>query len=330
LKPNWKKHYRRIPDTINAKLPLLGSSVAVAVVKRIPVSDLRAGHYSHLGLSLSADDQPLFADHTLPSADTGRYSRWNLNGREIVRRDLPKVDKTFVFEVPNFGDWTKGTHDVYQTRKVYQRNIVEPKQLEISISLLGTEAGADPNFAMRFRVEEILATNASDFSTALFFNLNLLQENVGASDLYRADATDAEYTKTITLNWDILPPGTKDEVLPKLLAKAGGDTKDGLVQKLAERYDLLKQFSPIAWISGTSGFQRYFGAQFNDNLVVFENLDYGNAIYAMYENWQQLSQLTRVELLKVPNNGYARIVHRYGWQTQLASTITAALGRDGA
>lgn len=331
MKSTWKKHYRRIPDTIYAKLSLLGPQIVVAAARKITAADIQAGKFAHLGLALNSEGQLVMLDRVLPDAGNGRYSQWNLNGRQIVRRDLPKVDKTFVFEVPNFGDWTKGTHDVYQTRKVYPRDFVAPKQLEISMHLLGTETlDTGTQFAVRFRVEAVMNASSPDLDAELFFCINLLQENVGAADIYRGDATDAEYTKTVSLSWDILPPGTKDDVLPKLLAKVGGGQKNDVEKKLIQRYELLKQFSPVAWISGKSGFQRYFGAQFHDNLVVFENLDYGNAIYVMYENWQQLSQLTRLDLLKAGSNGYVRIIHRYGWETQLAATITAGLERFAA
>jgi hypothetical protein len=77
------------------------------------------------------------------------------------------------------------------------------------------------------------------------------------------------------------------------------DPSDEVKEKLIARYALLEQLKPQAYVSGTSGFNRYFGAQFKDNLVVFENLEYGNAIYAMSENWAELSKLSRTDLLKL-------------------------------
>ena len=238
----------------------------------------------------------------------------------------------FTFEVPNFGDWTKGMHDVYQVRKCYPRDIVEPKQLEISVSLLETEnVTSELKFVFRFRVEEHLDAAAADFRDTLLFDLNLLQENVGAAGVYRADAVDSDYTRTISVEWDILPEGAREDVLPKLMGKVNGAGRNTeAATKLTERYEFLRQFRPTAWISGTSGFQRYFGAQFHEHLVTFENLDYGNAIYVMYEDWKQLSRLSRLQLLSGKLDGYKRIVHRAGWQDGLAAAIRDGLSRLAA
>jgi len=50
--------------------------------------------------------------------------------------------------------------------------------------------------------------------------------------------------------------------------------------------------------------------------VVFENVEYGNAAYAMFEQWETLSQRTRLELLAGPAEGFIRVVHRPGWQDE--------------
>jgi hypothetical protein len=109
------------------------------------------------------------------------------------------------------------------------------------------------------------------------------------------------------------------------LAKFREPTKE-LREKLLDRYRVLEKLGPVAYISGTSGFQRYFGAQFVDNLVVFENLEYGNAIYVMFDNWEELSKLSRIELLKNrPGFGFERIVHRAGWKDALKKLIKPRL-----
>ena len=60
---------------------------------------------------------------------------------------------------------------------------------------------------------------------------------------------------------------------------------------------------------------------FGDDFVVFENLQYGNAIYVMYENWQAISQRSRVELLAGDPDSFERIVHRSGWIEQLTGRV---------
>ena len=45
----------------------------------------------------------------------------------------------------------------------------------------------DPRFIIKFQVADILNQSHPEFQTLLFFNLNLLQENVGACDVFKAD-----------------------------------------------------------------------------------------------------------------------------------------------
>jgi hypothetical protein len=84
---------------------------------------------------------------------------------------------------------------------------------------------------------------------------------------------------------------------------------------------MLTTLSPIAFINGTNGFDRYFGAKFSDRLVVFENVSYGNAVYAMNESWPVLSQLPRIELLKQRPDGFTRIVHAHNWEGRLRTFV---------
>ena len=323
-KGNWQKHFRYIPDAVLKKLHAMGDKIVVAGVKKVSASELNEGKYTHLGMTIK-NGSPAFAERITPNPMNGKYSMWNVHGREIVRKDLPMVTKTFTAETPNWGDWSNGSHEIEWDRDVYQREFVPPKGLEISITLLESEGGQDPVYVFRFSTEEILEKGEKDFPTSLFFNINLLQENVGIANVFAAEAPTSEYLKTISVMWEILPPGERNEILNRVLSKFR-EPSPALKQKLEERYGLLSKLKPVAYISGTSGFQRYFGAQFKDDLVVFENLEYGNAVYVMFENWEELSKLSRIELLKSRKTGFERIVHRTGWQQVLISLIKSRRG----
>lgn len=90
---------------------------------------------------------------------------------------------------------------------------------------------------------------------------------------------------------------------------------------MKQRLQVMSRLKPEAFVTGTEGFLRYFGAMFGDDFVVFENLQYGNAIYVMYENWQSLSQRSRVELLAGDSNSFDRIIHKEGWVEQLSARV---------
>jgi hypothetical protein len=324
MKPNWQKNFRKTPDSIVKKAARIAApQIVVAAVKKIAASELRAGVYRHLKMT-HAGEAPQFPERLMPHPMNGKFSMWNAQGREVIRRDLPMITKAFSVEAPNFGDWSKGSHDVYWDRDVYQRDFVPPSEAELSIALLRTEPSEDSTLVFRFRVEQVLDKRSEDFSEELFSKVNLLQENVGAVDVFASEAETAEYLKTISVQWEILPPGERTETLNRVLSKFRNPSEE-LKQKLLARYALLEKLKPVAYISGTSGFQRYFGAYFKDDLVVFENLEYGNAIYVMFENWEGLSKLSRTDLLRNRYRGFERIVHRAGWEQVLVDLLRGRL-----
>jgi|ERR1019366_10265572 hypothetical protein len=103
-----KKNIRSVPkhvlDRINA---FELDDIVVACVKRLKADDL--GRYAHLGLTIQAG-QLVTLPATVPSPTAGRYSKANVEGREIIRKDLPMVTKSYSWESPNWGDWSNGSH----------------------------------------------------------------------------------------------------------------------------------------------------------------------------------------------------------------------------
>jgi hypothetical protein len=67
---------------------------------------------------------------------------------------------------------------------------------------------------------------------------------------------------------------------------------------------------------------------FRDDLVVLENLSYGNAAYVMYENWHDLSQRSRLSLLADPTADYTRIVHTGDWTGALREAVASSRRRQ--
>jgi len=332
LVKTWKKNFREVPKEILAKIKeLKGDDFTISSVKRIPEADIAAGKYAHLGLVMK-DGVPVFPSEQIPNARNGKFSRINAEGIELVLKDEPKVAKTFSFEAPNYGDWTNGSHTVEWDRAVYQREWFAPKELTLQTEILGEEMKAEKTYIVRFGINEVLNRKSSRFMKSqhlkndLFFNLNLLQENVGAANVFSSDATRGDYLKTVFVTWEILPPGEREETIAKILGGFKSPSPE-IRKKIEARYALLTKLKPEAFISGTSGFSRYFGAKFSDSLVVFENLEYGNAIYAMFEDWETLSKLSRIELLKGTRTGFERIVHATGWEKRLIELVQTKVKR---
>jgi len=325
-----QKHFRKIPDAVTAKLNSLTSDeFTVGAVRKLTKQEIAGGDFSHLGITFDTDGKLSLPASQIPNPKIGRYARINTRGIRLIRKDEPKVTKTYEIEVPNFGDWTRGSHYVYWDRLVYRREFIPPKELAIEIEHMATEevAGEDDVYVLRFTVVEVL--NRNDVTVPvdvviknnLYFNLNLVQECVGASDVFSSTATRADYLGSLFVNWEILPVGERDITVARILAGVKAPSA-ALRKKVAERYDLLVSLKPIAFISGVSGLRRYFGAQFASNLVVFEHLEYGNALYVMFDDWKKLSTLTRPQLLSGDRKGFERIVHSTGWERKLKQLLS--------
>ena len=56
-----------------------------------------------------------------------------------------------------------------------------------------------------------------------------------------------------------------------------------------------------------------------ERLVALENLDYGNALYIFEENWVQLTQLSRTELIRRHDPSLHRLPHLPGCHSQACS-----------
>lgn len=311
-----KKNLIKIPKQILERINSFElDDIVVACAKRLGADDI--ARYSHLGLALK-DGNLILPHPSIPKPNAGRYSKANIEGKDIIRKDLPMIEKTYSWESPNWGDWSNGSHTHSVTREVYQRDFIPPKEVELSITLLEkTDSG---EFVLKFAVDQVLSKQDSDFESELLYNLNILQENVGAADVFPSKATLAEYKASVKVDWEILPPGTVDEVIKKMLAGKRAVT-DEQKQVMTERLKVMAKHSPKDYIAGTNGFLRYFGARFEDDFVVFENLTYGNALYVMHENWKTLSKRSRIELLKGPRDEFERIEHREGWDDKLAALL---------
>jgi hypothetical protein len=312
----WKKNFNKIPGFIKRKIRTISSQhIVVSCCKKISLNDINSGIYNHLGIT--GKEEVGFKKIIIPNPEVGKYSKINLYGKEIKRMDLPKITKTYTWEVPNFGDHSRGYHDVSCDRQVRVREFISPKELDMQISLINRD---ENYYFFKFELnEKIIKINNPLLEEQIFYNINILQENIGVIDIYSSDAEDKEYLKTIYVDWEILPAGT-DNLKEKIMLGLG--IKDeNTKNKFLGRYNLLEKLKPLEFIHGTNSFRRYFGAKFSNNLVAFENLEYGNAIYVMHESWEKLSKMSRIDLLRMKSRDFVRIIHKSGWENSLKKII---------
>ncbi len=323
-----KSNLRVIPQSIKQRLKSVNGRPVIAAYSRVYTArELGEGALAHLGITLFAG-KLAYSPSVLPPEQSGKYSYRNINGEEIVRRDLPKETHYNSIESPNWGDSYNGTHTVDLPFEKYPRDFISPglTRLKVTARISETE---ETNYLMVFEVDRVLHQKNKGFDDDLLVCLNLLQENVGACGIQPSDATIADYLQTLKVSWEVLPPGTREEALARLFRGRTPSAQEKTA--VEERYDFLMSLKPAKLVYGLSGLERYFGGLIWDDLVVFENIQYGNAIYVMFDNWKELSQRTRTELLSGRfGRNFERVKHGKGWKKKVKDIIKKrSEDRDG-
>jgi hypothetical protein len=323
----WQGSFRIIPTSIKTSLAQLNSDVVkVAATKKIPLQDVVNGQYAHLGITADGSEVRIADESVLPPAKFGKFADRNHNGWEVRRTDLPKVIKSFVWETPNFGDAsTYGTHTQYLDREVYQVEVFEPRLFRIKIEMLNSP-GAEAAL-IKFEVGQLLDKSAVGFEANLLFCLNLLQESTGVAGVYASEAKREDFLRTVQLDWEVFPPGNADDLIASIKKSSGGlsPKKTGIV---ANRIKLFGTLPVTQFLYGSGSFGSagaYVGALYADNLVVFENMTYGNALYVLYDDWQDVSKRSRLELLRGTTANFDRVVHTGDWEQRFRELIEKKL-----
>jgi hypothetical protein len=321
---SWKQGFRKLPAATRSRVDALaGPLLQVAAGKRLAALEIANGDYTHLGISDVSMQPPMHWEAT-PPAEVGPTSKKNANGWEVVRKDLPKYKKYFYQDIQNFGDGARnGWSTVAIPRDVYHHDAFPPFLFQIDIEV--RERFADGSIGVVFKIDQAFDKRSSTFDGDILFAVNLLQENCGVHGVAEADATIPVLTET--LSWELFPPGNIEDVVKAFSGREPGQGPDA--EEVRERLRLFEEFEPKAFLRGLGGNDYYIGAKFADDLVVFENLKFGNALYVLYEDWEALSIKPRSELLKMPTSQFDRIVHTAGWQTRFAVLMQRQLQERG-
>lgn len=284
---------------------IAGQRVVVADV--VTITRENASRYAHIGIGFEKGTITV-SEPAPPPRMSGLCSRRNLDGWEQVRKDLPMETREISHFAPSWHG--SGTHLVSRTIDAYPIEYHPARMLSVSATILEPlRDGA----LVRIRVDQPLDRNLPHFDRDLQFNLRLLTELIGSASIYDADLSDEEYARIQKVDWELLPLGRREEVLPDMAARKSLDP--GRVRVASERLEMLTRLEPSELIVGRGKFSNYFGARFGEHLVALENLEYGNALYVFEENWQLLSQLSRTDLMKRRDPSVHRIPHSRGWQS---------------
>lgn len=248
-------------------------------------------------------------EQVLPAPFFGPVSRYNALGKTIVHKDRPKETASRVIN----WHWTEwhGRDRVEQSKWVdvdyerYPREFVSPPSVELQVATTSAGRCAIVAPALRYSDEtQDEVKHVINLFLEMFRECTILTENLG--QFLQAPVK--------RLNWRVLPPGKMpwDQLythLKPIVSRAHRGNQELVWQRLR----ILESFGPDFVAIGQGGFQGYVVFGFPEKeLFIFESAFTYNATYVFDEEWEELSKLTKAEILSEQLQK-ARIIHTSRW-----------------
>ena len=238
-------------------------------------------------------------EQVLPRA-LGSVTRRNCNGYDLIFRDRPKEPYTISFMAPG---WHDTYHPVSITRWRYPRKHIDGYEIELTlIHKDGKRFIASPELVRKEEYRDIIK-----------HTLNLFLELFGGFNLMNKDMESIFREMTITnVNWTLLPIG---EYPFERLEREGYLPTGKKNEKVYRHTDnVIRKFNPSQCVIGNGGFRGYVAFLFPDrNLTILEHFENGNATYVFDKNWEELSRMTKAQIVN-QNLELARIIHKNNWE----------------
>ena len=263
--------------------------------------------------TLGFDSEPVEGESILPSP-VGPASSFNANGREVIRKDLPKVSQSrMVWSTWN--DWHGNPHSGMQirTQQVYQKELVLPPEEYLTVM----QAESGPVVASR------AMSKSTDEAEKIIHVIKLFLEVFGTLEITSVDLKSAKSLVVKRLNWRVLPPGEFPfDRAKKELAEYLEQVEENVRPVVQLRIRSVTQYKPDFVAVGIGGFREYvvFGFQAK-GIYVLESPTLGNATYVFKNNWAQVSALSKKEILEGALHD-ARLIHNKRWTGALRQAIT--------
>ncbi|MCF3137659.1 hypothetical protein LRQ04_00180 [Paenarthrobacter sp. AR 02] len=312
--------YKSVPEHVVEEIALLqGRSFRIGVRRKVEASELSTGLYGNFAFQL-VDGQYEATTSYLPTPE-GRWSKWNVNGRQVKRPDWPKRHIGWTTTSPNFGDPARGYSSHSHSREAMAYETLHGKSFafEASASLLD-----DGRVAVEIILEAVFDSSTPLDSPDLLLAVSLVREVLRVRPhAFATGVAAGTWAQTQVYDWDFLPVAhgaqwpTGDDAADRLGIPSG---KNQQRDTFKLRYEFMRDLDPEKIHYGSSGFSRYIAFEFK-RVVILENYYYGNAAYAMFENWQDLSKRTRIDLLADPNARFIRVIHTRDWQARIKDIV---------
>lgn len=274
---------------------------------RVKVDELSQDKVINIGFSKKLEVGEMVVPKVI-----GPITYFNVYGKEIINKN-EKEDRD-IYRPYHIMDWHGQYHDgiAYERRKCYKRGFINPYEMELII--VGQK-----------ETKYVTNKEISKDANKLKFAMNLLLEIFGEFEIvYNEEKIN--YGEIKRLNWNVLPRGKYpwEKLYPYI--KNNLDNMQETKAKIAKNnIEKITQYNPKFVAIGRSGFSGYIIYGFNkENKVILESMEIDNATYVLNENWENISKLTKAEILK--NNLHEkRIIHTKRWNEEIETVIKEML-----
>lgn len=276
----------------------------------VPISEIAPDRLERSG----CPRQPKLGDAFLPRV-VGPHTHFNANGREEVLKDGTK-ETVYRMVNSSWEDWHGNSHSGIVSRP-YERwpRIQHPGRSE---HLCVIEVGD----------QLYLASDTCRFTSREgdrnLHVLNVFLESFGECEIIGADGALLAAPRIRKNNWDMLPPGKypwdrAKQAIERITSQLKSDER----AVIEYRMKCISKSNPDTLAVGRGGFHGYFAFGFSKlNLFVLESIHLDNATYVFGTDWDQISQLSKAEIIRGGQHK-ARIVHDRGWKHRLSRLINA-------
>ena len=248
---------------------------------------------------------PNVGSQILPAV-IGRVSRFNANGGFTIHRDQPKET---AYRQADIKDWHGRYHTIDIPYLRYPRTSMPAPNIELVVV---TDANNQPII----RSPQLTKGVTSDLEIVHIINLFL--ELFGECDTIRTNLVPVFNVPITRLNWNILPNGNYPwAILRNNVQQVIGNIGANRRHMIERRLETISNHNPNFVAVGNAGFRGYIVFGFpNQDFYILESIHTGNATYVFNDNWPQLSQLTKEQIIS-QNLQQNRFVHNEDWDNQI-------------
>lgn len=248
----------------------------------------------------------------------GKYTRFNMEGMERRRKDLPKITVYYSMYITRKEFRGRNqTEDVTDyvdiPRNVYQKEFIPGPGFEIII-----ESKDNQLFLLINKTFDKLKNKENAVIAA-----NIILELFGYCEIFSEDLSEYYKPRNIKrYNWVFLetkemPWEKRKEHFREIVEKS----KKGKQMVIWERLETIGELNPDFEAIGQNGFSGYVVFGFKEKgIYVFESAYTGNATYIVKGDWESISKMSKTEIIQ--NNLHElRLIHRKDWKEKITDIL---------